>query len=46
MNKKRALSLLGAGIVFLAGLLAWPDASLAEEMESSIARGGILRRGY
>ena len=42
MNKKRAVSLLGAGIVFLAGLLAWPDASLAEEMESSIARGGLL----
>ena len=42
MNKKRAASLLGAGIVFLVGLFAWPTVSLAEEIESSIMRGGLL----
>ena len=42
MNKKRAASLLAAGVVFLVGVLAWPGASLAEEIESSIARGAKL----
>jgi Cytochrome C oxidase, cbb3-type, subunit III len=42
MNKKRAASLLGAGVVFLVGLFAWPGATLAEEIESSMARGGLL----
>jgi thiosulfate dehydrogenase len=42
MNKKRATSLLGAGVVFLAGLLAWPGTVFAEEMESSLMRGGLL----
>jgi hypothetical protein len=42
MNRKRAATLLGAGVVFLVGVLAWPGATLAEEMESSIARGGLL----
>jgi plastocyanin len=42
MNKKRAASLLGAGIVFLAGAFAWPGVGLAEEIESSIMRGGLL----
>ena len=42
MSKKRAATLFGAGLVFLVGVLAWPAASLADEIESSIARGGIL----
>jgi len=42
MNKKFAASLLSAGAIFALGVLAWPAASLAEEVESSIARGGIL----
>ena len=42
MNKNRAASLLGAGVVFAVSVLAWPGATLAAEMESSMARGGIL----
>jgi mono/diheme cytochrome c family protein len=42
MNKKQAATLLGAGVVFAVSVLAWPTLSLAEEMESSIARGGLL----
>ena len=42
MNNKRAASFLGAGIVFFVGLFAWPGVSLAEEIESSIMRGGLL----
>ena len=42
MNKKRAASLLGVGIVFVVGALAWPGASLANEVESSMMRGGLL----
>ena len=42
MNKKFAASLLSAGAIFALGVLAWPATSLAEEVESSIARGGIL----
>ena len=42
MSKKYAASILGAGAIFALGVLAWPAASLAEEVESSIARGGIL----
>ncbi len=42
MNKKHAATLLGTGIIFAVGMLAWPGASLAKEVDSSIARGGIL----
>ena len=42
MKKKHAATLLGAGIIFAVGVLAWPGASLAKEVDSSIARGGIL----
>ena len=42
MNKKHAATLLGAGVIFAVGVLAWPGASLADEIESSIARGAKL----
>ncbi len=42
MNKNPAAFLLGAGVAFLIGLFAWPGVSLAAEIESSVARGGLL----
>ena len=42
MNKNHAACLLGAGVVILAGLFASPDAIFAEEVESSLMRGGLL----
>jgi thiosulfate dehydrogenase len=44
MNKKRAASLLGAGVVFLTGLVVWPGTLFADEdeMEWTLMRGGLL----
>jgi thiosulfate dehydrogenase len=42
MNKNRAVSLLGPGLVFLVGVLSAPAVALADASEWSIARGGLL----
>ena len=34
MNKKHAATLLGAGVIFAVGVLAWPGVSLAKEVGS------------
>ena len=42
MNKNRAVSLLGAAMLAANALLAWSAPVLADEMESSLMRGGLL----
>jgi thiosulfate dehydrogenase len=42
MNKNRALSLVSVATLALVSLLTWSGATIATEMEYSIARGGLL----
>ena len=42
MKKNRAISLLSAAIFLVVGSLAWSGGALADEMEASLMRGGLL----
>ena len=42
MKNNRAISLLSAAIFLMVGALAWSGGALADEMEASLMRGGLL----